>query len=112
MGCLKMVARDRLNPTRQKTTVIVQPNVELGWLLDVRPSEKAWAVLVIGIVSYEIAAHEGELLSEQIDRWLDRHRLVTTAAVTITAAHLLNWLPARLDPFQWVSTIRRGSSSA
>jgi hypothetical protein len=76
----------------------------------VRSSERAWVVLIIGIVGYEILAKEGELLSEQIDRWLERHKLFTTAAITITAAHLLNWLPARLDPFHLVSSVRRSGA--
>lgn len=67
-----------------------------------RSSERAWIVLGVGILGYEVLAKEGELLSEQIDRWLERHRFFTTAAVMITAAHLLNWLPKRVDPFHLV----------
>lgn len=57
-----------------------------------RTSEKAWLGLAAGVTAYEILAPEGELLSEQVDRWLDspRTRFLAIGAVAVTAAHLLN----------------------
>lgn len=74
-----------------------------------RASERAWLTLGIGVAVYELLARDGELLSHQVDRWLEKHPIITTAVVTVTAAHLLNLLPPRLDPlavaFSWRSVV-------
>jgi len=67
-----------------------------------RASERAWLTLGMGVVIYEIAAGDGELLSHQVDRWLESHPVITSTVITITAAHLLNIIPERLDPWAWM----------
>lgn len=67
-----------------------------------RSAERAWFALGIGVLVYEMLAHDGELLSHQVDRWLESHPVLTTAAITITAAHLLNVLPRKADPWVWM----------
>lgn len=67
-----------------------------------RSAERAWFALGIAVLVYEVMAGEGELLSHQVDRWLDAHPILTTAAVTLTAAHLLNVLPSKADPWVWM----------
>jgi hypothetical protein len=64
------------------------------------PSDYAWAVLIAGVVAWEIFSPPGELLSEAVDRYLVRHPVLTRAAILITAAHLLNALEVR--PLQWI----------
>lgn len=56
------------------------------------PSNVAWGVLAAGVTAYEILAPEGELLSEAVDRALDRPyaRYMAIGAVAVTACHLLN----------------------
>ncbi|AYQ98523.1 hypothetical protein SEA_REPTAR3000_37 [Mycobacterium phage Reptar3000] len=64
-----------------------------------RPADRAWLALVAGVVAYEVFAPRGELLSEGMDRYLaGRWAWPTRAAVVVTAAHLLNVLPDRIDP--------------
>lgn len=72
-----------------------------------RSAERAWVALGICVLAYELLAKEGELLSHQVDRWLEAHPVLTSAAVTITAAHLLNILPQRLDPWVWMFSWRK-----
>lgn len=67
-----------------------------------RSSEKAWILLAAVVVVYEIFAGEGELLSHQVDRWLESHPVITHSIVMVTAAHLLNVLPERIDPWVWM----------
>lgn len=67
-----------------------------------RAAERAWFALGIGVLAYELMAREGELLSHQVDRWLESHPVLTTAAITVTAAHLLNLLPTKADPWVWM----------
>jgi hypothetical protein len=69
-----------------------------------RSSERAWLALCIGVAAYEYLASDGELLSQQMDRWLASHPVITWVATVITAAHLLNVLDkhpalAAIDPF-------------
>lgn len=58
-----------------------------------------WTALAGVVTALEIVAPEGELLSEGVDRGLERHPLLVRAAIVITAAHLLNLLPERVDPY-------------
>ncbi|QDM56007.1 hypothetical protein SEA_TRAX_127 [Gordonia phage Trax] len=66
----------------------------------------AWGVLVALVTVYEVVADEGELLSEGVDRGLVSHPVLTSGAVLVTAAHLLNVLPTWCDPYAWLARIR------
>lgn len=71
-----------------------------------RSSERAWLALGISVAVYEIISDEDELLSRQVDRWLEANKPLTVAAVLLTAAHLLNLLPDNVDPFHLFSKFR------
>lgn len=70
-----------------------------------RAAERAWVALAVGVAAYEVMASDGELLSHAFDRWLDAHPVLTFTAVGVIAAHLLNLLPDRADPFVWMSHV-------
>ena len=70
---------------------------------------QAWAVLVAEIVAYELLAARGQLLSEGVDRALERRPWLTRAVVVYVAAHLLNLVPPRIDPLHRLATLRVGS---
>lgn len=59
---------------------------------------RAWAALGAAVLAYELAAPEGQLMSEGVDRALEKHKALTTAAVGAVSLHLLNVLPQRIDP--------------
>lgn len=64
-----------------------------------------WGAIAIAVAYHELTCKEGHLLSEAVDRALDKgpiSRAVVFLAVTVTAGHLLNLLPPKLDPYQWV----------
>ncbi|WP_202973039.1 DUF7427 family protein [Mycobacterium celatum] len=65
-----------------------------------RPADKAWLTLVAAIVVYELAARDGELLSDGVQRYMARQPWLVRAVIAVTAAHLMNALPRRLDPYQ------------
>ena len=71
-----------------------------------RAAERAWMALGFSVLIYELLAHEGELLSHQVDRWLESHPVLTTLVITVTAAHLLNIIPSRIDPWVWAFSWR------
>lgn len=74
-----------------------------------RYSTKAWLGLGAYVVATEVCAPEDELLSQAVDRWLEKPPGRTASALTIvaTALHLLNLLPERYDPFAiTIKTVR------
>ena len=65
-----------------------------------RPADKAWLAVLVGVVTYEVAAglRRWELLSEAADRYRNRRPLVTHGVVLYLAGHLLRRWPQRVDP--------------
>lgn len=74
----------------------------------ISPSTKAWLVLGAFVAAYDMLAPEGETLSEGVDRALERHPLLTTAAIGATALHLLNVLRPERDPIHLLAETVRG----
>lgn len=61
-------------------------------------SDAAWVTLAAGVIAYEASAPEGELLSQAVGRYRQRHPVIVTLAVLYLAAHLLRAIPPRIDP--------------
>lgn len=61
----------------------------LGW------GDWAW----LGILVYELFCPRGQMLSESLDRRLERAPRLTEALIAYTALHCANRLPPRLDLF-------------
>lgn len=78
----------------------------------VRPeltAKRAWTAMGIGILAYEIACPQGELLSEGADRALESHRALTLGGIGLVALHLANVIPQRYDPLtQGLKLLKRG----
>ena len=70
---------------------------------------QAWVVVAAVVIVHEISAPAGHLLSEGVDRALERRPWLTRAAVVYLAAHLLNLVPPRIDPLHRLATLRVGS---
>lgn len=70
-------------------------------------ANRAWGVIGIGVLLYEIVANDGELLSEGADRALEAHPILTRLGVVVVALHLINALPARFDPVHRLVGLRR-----
>jgi hypothetical protein len=66
----------------------------------VKPADKAWICLFVGVAVYEMAAalRRWELLSEAADRYRQRRPVTTHATVLYLAGHLLRRWPQRFDP--------------
>jgi hypothetical protein len=62
-------------------------------------AEIAWLALGAAVLAWELSAPENHLLSEGADRALKRAPILTRAAIAITALHLANALPPRIDPY-------------
>lgn len=71
----------------------------------------AWCVTAAGIAAYEFLAPQSELMSQAVDRGLEKHPVLVTAAIGLTALHLVNvldhpWL-RWMDPYQSVARSRQ-----
>ena len=63
---------------------------------------QAWSALAGAIAAYEVLAADGQLLSEGVTAARARHwsfNVAFVGGVLVTAAHLLDGLPKRVDPF-------------
>lgn len=65
-------------------------------------ARRGWVAIAIYVAIHDFAAPDGEMLSEGVDRGLEKHPSLIYAAIGVTAAHLLNLLPDRVDPYQLV----------
>jgi hypothetical protein len=73
-------------------------------------AKQAWGLLAAGVLAYEVACKEGELLSEGVDDWVTAKPVLTRAVIAMLALHLGNAVPSRLDPVSLAFIgIRRGS---
>ena len=72
-----------------------------------RASEVAWAGLVAGVGIYDYMSPDGETLSERLWDAQDTKigKAVTYTAIGITALHLMNRLPERVDPIRGIGKI-------
>lgn len=61
-----------------------------------------WSVIGVVVIVAELIAPPDQLLSEGVDRGLERHPVLVHAAILITAGHLLNMLPTQLDPYAYL----------
>lgn len=75
-------------------------------------ANEAWLALGAGILAYELIAPPGQLLSESVDRGLEKHPLLTTVVIGYTALHLANLLPKNADLFHHVFRRARGEMGA
>ena len=71
------------------------------------PGSRMWSVIAVLVAYHEIVCLEGELLSEVVDRALEKHPVAVRAFILITAAHLINWLPKKLDPYYGLAVITK-----
>lgn len=68
-----------------------------------RPADRAWLALAVGVTCYEIAAcvRRWELLSTALDRWRAVNRparVAVNAVIGYFALHLTRAIPERADP--------------
>lgn len=76
------------------------------WRYYIKPelsAPRAWAVLAAGIALYDLTCPNGQMLSEGVDRALERGpaaKAATLGLIGITALHLANAIPERYDIFK------------
>lgn len=72
-----------------------------------KPNNIAWGILISEVILYDYLAPPSQTLSEAVDVALDRHPVITTLAIGVTALHLLNVFEQvglqRLDPIHLIA---------
>lgn len=69
-------------------------------LTGLQQSDYGWlAVLGVVAVVEIVGAERQQMLSHATVRYNAAHPIVTTSVVLTTAAHLLGWIPAEVDPY-------------
>ena len=72
------------------------------------PAKTAWMVLGAGVLAHDVFCKQGETLSEGVDRALESHKVLALGAIAVTAAHLANIIPPKLDPIhQFAELVKR-----
>lgn len=79
-----------------------------------RTGDRAIIIGAVAIVAYERLVHDdADLISSRVAAYKQRAPWITTAAVLITALHLLEALDERIDPYhQAVRYFRRNVTPA
>lgn len=72
-----------------------------------RHGDYAWVAIAAGVITYELYAPPGQLLSEAVDRYRQRHPIITNTAVCYIAAHLLRAIPQSIDPLHQLAARAR-----
>lgn len=88
--------------TTVKQAAVPSPAVPRLRLPSLAPGELAWATLGLGVVAYNSLTSDGQMLSEQADRWVERHPILTRTIVGVVAAHVANAAPSKYDPIHWL----------
>jgi hypothetical protein len=61
-------------------------------------ADRAWVVLGLGVLGYDVFCEPGETMSEGADRYMLRHPWLVRGVAFILAAHVCNMAPSRYDP--------------
>ena len=76
-----------------------------------RPSDKAWIALGIGVLAWDMVCPDDEMLSEASRRYAKSHRIAARAVVASVALHLIDLLPPWVDPIHRIGRVVRGLRS-
>jgi hypothetical protein len=63
-----------------------------------RPADRAWLALAVGVVAWDVACPSGEMLSEASARYAKSHPVLAYAVIGSVAAHLTARIPKWVDP--------------
>jgi hypothetical protein len=72
-----------------------------------RPSDRAWIALGLGIFAWDALCDDGEMLSEASARYAKNHPVLAYAVIGSVAAHLAGNIPRWADPIHAVGVMLR-----
>jgi hypothetical protein len=71
------------------------------------PSDWAWLTLAAGVAGWDSMCPRGHTLSEGVGRYHQARPWLTRLTVAYLVAHLLDWLPQRVDILHRLTKGRR-----
>lgn len=80
-----------------------------AWKYYVRPeitAKRSWLAIGAFVAVHELACPDGELLSQGVDKAIEKHPVLTTLAVGGVALHLINAIPEKYDPIHQLVNLR------
>lgn len=72
-----------------------------------RPGDKAWIALGVGVGTYELLCPESELMSEAASRYMQRHPWLVRSVAFLLAAHVCSIIPSAADPLHQALRLKR-----
>lgn len=70
------------------------------------PGDRAWLALGAGVLTYELLCPPGQLMSQRMDAYRQRHPVLTHLVITYLALHLTRRWPAPIDPLHRLTARR------
>jgi len=67
-----------------------------------RPSDRAWLTLAVGVAIYDRYCPPGETLSAATRRYHRARPWTTRVVIVYLGMHLLGWIKDRADPLTWL----------
>lgn len=72
------------------------------------PAKAVWLGIGAIVLAHDVLCRDGDTLSEAVDSALESHKAITLGAIAITAMHLANLLPEKIDPIhQFAELVKR-----
>lgn len=83
------------------------PRTSNKWVLmmalhPVSSADKAWMVLVAGVITWDVVCEPGQMLSEASAQHAKDHPFIAYLVVGSVAAHLVGRIPSSVDPIHWL----------
>lgn len=72
-----------------------------------RPGDKAWLALGVGVLSYDALCGDGETMSETADAYMLSRPWLVRAIAFAVAAHVANAIPSQVDPIHGLFALSR-----
>lgn len=76
--------------------------------MTLRPSDRAWITMGLGIALWDAVCPPGEMLSEASARYMQVRPVLTGAVILYVAIHLMGKFPSRIDPLGQLGSVANG----
>jgi hypothetical protein len=72
-----------------------------------RPADRAWLTLAAGVLIWDVACPNDEMLSEASRRYAKSHPVAAYGVIASVALHLTSLLPKWVDPIHAIGVVLR-----
>lgn len=72
-----------------------------------KPADRGWIAIAAFVLVFNMAAEDGETLSEGADRYMLSHRWLTRGVAGALVCHVCNVVPPKYDFIHWAFLFAR-----